>query len=231
MKGLFTTLLLIQIFAITACDAPRDRRASLRLTDPNSSSIVNNNGGYDYSGRDSETTSSGGNNSGSTSTDTSTSTIPDEIKHCNWSMNGVTGHESVHNHLGEHTICQSKTNRADIYIQTKSPINDAQVCLIPTSNNGNKSVYIGEPRCLMLSDPMRIYKVTLLRNRSGFSNYTVTGVMVMKDKAFFYPAPFYQNLLSPDAYLFCSQYLDMYGNDSYCRSFQSVGQYIYKEFY
>lgn len=157
--------------------------------------------------------------------------IPEEIKHCAWSADGISGFQMASNsHIGPHTICQSKNINTDVFIQVKNPITDSQVCIIPTYASNNASVYIGEPRCLMLNDNKRIYKVSLLKNRPGYGNFNVNGVMVMKDKAFFYPAPFYQHVLSPDAYLFCSQFLDQYGDPSYCNSFKSVGQYIYKAF-
>lgn len=176
--------------------------------------------------------STGGSSGGSgAEQDSFESLIPDEIKHCKWSEDGITGFEmSSNSHLGPHTLCQSKTTNTDIFVQVKNPISDAQVCLIPTYASNNASVYIGEPRCLMLNNNKKIYKVSLLKNRPGYGNFNINGVMVMKDKAFFYPAPFFQHVLSPDAYLFCSQFLDQYGDPSYCNSFKSVGQYHYKAF-
>ena len=54
--------------------------------------------------------------------------------------------------------------------------------------------------------------------------------MIMKDKTYLYPAPFYQYLLSPDAYFFCTRWLDQTGDPSYCNAFKSVGEYIYGSF-
>lgn len=157
--------------------------------------------------------------------------IPDEIKHCTWSADGITNFQTSSNtHLGPHTLCQSKTAETDVFVQVKNPILDAQVCIVPTFASNNASVYIGEPRCLMLNDNKKIYKVSLLKNRPGYGSFKINGIMVMKDKAFFYPAPFYQHVLSPDAYLFCSQFLDQYGDPSYCTAFRSLGQYVYKTF-
>lgn len=181
-------------------------------------------------GSESGGSSEGGSGSGDSGTNFE-SLIPEEIKHCQWSADGITGFQLSSNaHLGPHTLCQSKTVNTDVFVQVKNPIVDAQVCIIPTYASNNASVYIGEPRCLMLNDNKKIYKVSLLKNRPGYGNFNVNGVMVMKDKAFFYPAPFYQHVLSPDAYLFCSQFLDQYGDPSYCNSFKSVGQYHYKAF-
>lgn len=182
------------------------------------------------SGSSGSGTSTGGGTVSNPVADIST-IIPDEIKHCTWSADGITNFQMASNsHLGPHTLCQSSTVNTDVFIQVKNPIMDAQVCIVPTYASNNASVYIGEPRCLMLNDNKKIYKVSLLKNRPGYGSFSVNGVMVMKDKAFFYPAPFYQHVLSPDAYLFCSQFLDQYGDPSYCTAFRSLGQYVYKSF-
>jgi hypothetical protein len=156
--------------------------------------------------------------------------IPAEISHCQWSTDGVNNFKYNHTHLGNFNICQSSQSEVDINIQIRSPITDAQLCILPTYHSGSSSIYIGEPRCFLASNPKTVYKVTLLKNRPNYGHLNVTGVMVMKDKAFFYPAPFHQYVLSPDAYLFCSQFLDMYQDSSYCNAFKNVGQYVYHQF-
>jgi len=170
----------------------------------------------------------------STTTDTSTTVstieIPAGAGHCDWSLDGVTGYRSVHAHIGEHNICQGADKPEDIYIQIRTPISDSQLCLVPTHNLGTQTIYIGEPRCLMISEGSKIYRVILLKNRQGYSNLSISGTMVMKDKSYFYPPPFYQYVLTPDAYLFCSQFLDRYNDASYCTAFKSVGEYVYKQF-
>lgn len=236
MSILKLTYLLTFLIILTGCfEQPRDRRtvgSAQEYTNPYENNRPSGSVALPGSSDESEN-GEDDDEEGSTDIDNPNldEILPDEIKHCNWSADGQTGFEkSSNSHLGAHTICQSQTNEVDIYLQIKNPISDAQVCLIPTYSNGNASIYIGEPRCLMVNDNKRIYKVTLLKNRQGYSSFSVTGVMAMKDKAFFYPPPFYQHVLSPDAYLFCSQFLDQYGDDSYCQSFKSVGQYVYKKF-
>lgn len=162
-----------------------------------------------------------------------TDLIPKEISHCSWSTDGQSHYaEETNAHLGAHTICQDNSNEKNIYIQIKEPINDSQVCLIPTYTSSGKTIYIGEPRCLLLTDPQKIYKVELSKNRdsSNYSKYAINSVMVMKDKAYFYPSPFYQYSLAPDAYIFCSQFLDQYGDPSYCQAFKSKNEYVFKLF-
>ncbi len=161
-------------------------------------------------------------------------TIPSEVSHCRWSQDGANGFERGSAHLspnedsvseGAYTLCQSSTNELDVYLQLKNPITDQQLCLIPTHHSGANSVYIGEPRCLVVRSNTSLYKITLIKNRSGFTGHTLNGVMMMKDKAYQYAAPFYQMILSPDAYIFCSQWLAQYGDPSYCVSFQEGGHY------
>ena len=220
-----SSILLLISLMIASCDAPRDRRTAY-----SSNSYDPSSGFIQTPSSPSETVTSGGSDSDSEdSGDESESTIPDEIKHCSWSADGSTGFAESHTHLGEYTVCQS-TNKKDVWIQVKTPITDSQVCIIPTHNSGSSSVYIGEPRCLMISDNKKIYKVTLYTNRTGYTNFSITGAMVLKDKAYFYPSPFYQYVLSPDAYIYCSQFLDQYKDSSYCNAFKSVGQYVYKVF-
>ncbi|ATH08103.1 hypothetical protein BIY24_09120 [Halobacteriovorax marinus] len=220
-------LLLLSLF-IASCDAPRDRRTAYSSNSYDQSqgyyNLPNSNGTVTTGGSDSSS-----DDSSDDSDDASDSTIPTEIQHCSWSSDGVNGFAESSSHLGQYTLCQS-TNKKDVWIQVKTPITDSQVCIIPTHNSGSASVYIGEPRCLMISDSKKIYKVTLYTNRTGYTNFSITGAMVMKDKAYFYPSPFYQYVLSPDAYIYCSQFLDQYKDSSYCNAFKSVGQYVYKVF-
>lgn len=218
------SLFLLLTLVLASCDAPRDRRTAYTSSSNNQyiPSYENNNNPNNGN-------SSSDDSSGDRTDSGDQSTIPSEIQHCQWSTDGSSGFAESNNHLGQYTICQS-TNKKDVWIQVKSPITDAQVCMIPTHNSGSSSVYIGEPRCLMISESKKIYKVSLFTNRSGYQNFSITGVMVMKDKSFFYPAPFYQYVLSPDAYIYCSQFLDRYNDSSYCNAFKSVGQYVYKQF-
>ncbi len=156
--------------------------------------------------------------------------IPQEIAHCSWSKDGVNGFPYTHPHIGPYGLCQEKKDERKVHLQIKGTISDSQVCLIPTYHSNKRAIYVGEPRCLLIDDNKKIYPITLLKNRAGYSNFKITGVMLMKDKRFLYPGPFYQYLLSPDAFLFCSQWRDQTGDNSYCDSFDSVAQYIDHQF-
>ena len=240
MKPL-SALSLVVLFLLVSCDKPRDRRTAYR------SKGLNNNEAFTYNYYNNE--GDGGNNTGSSGSNGTTGTNGDggttgttgtngentqNLPNCStsvsWSTDGSTGFDKTHNHVGAYSFCRDQATDTDVYIQLQTPVTDAQVCVIPTYHSGNRAIYVGEPRCLVIQDNKRIYKLTLLKNRTGYQNFQITGAMIMKDKAFFYPAPFYQYLLSPDAFLFCSQWLDQTGDSSYCYAFDSVGQYVYHQF-
>jgi hypothetical protein len=217
-----TAILFALITLTSACDAPREKRYMYRGA--STSNLANTPAGVGT------VAPPGGSTVIDTGTGGTTNTvIPSEISHCSWSMDGTTGFAYTHEHIGAYTVCKS-TSSDDIYLQVKNPITDVQLCLFPTTNTGSNSSYIGEARCLMVSDNKKIYKIITYKNRPGYTSSTLTGVMIMKDKAYFYPSPFYQWLLSPDAYVYCSQYLDQYNNSSYCSAFKSLNQYVYRQF-
>lgn len=220
-KFLTPALPLLALVFASCMDTSRDRSTAFTTTKKSS---ANTNPTYNYSGGTASTPTPT-----ATATSTPSTTIAD-ASHCSWSTNGINGYSGNHHHIGQYNICQSKSSKEVIYVQISDPIEDAQVCLIPTTSSGSRSVYIGEARCQMLTDNSKIYKFQLYKNRSGFSGYTTTGVIMLKDKAYFYPPPFYQYVLSPDAYIFCNQFLAAYGDSSYCESFKSVDQYVYVQF-
>ncbi len=221
LRHCLTTLILL--FALVGCDSARDaRRTRFNYSALNNSYDHGNNNGNNPIVVD-PTPGPGGGGGGTT-------TIPPEISHCSWAPDGLNGFASNSTHLGAYTVCKSSTTETDLYIQIKNPITNVQVCLIPTSTSGSATVYIGEPRCLLLSDNKRVYKVSMQKNRPNFSHLALNSVMIMKDEVHFYPYPFNQNALSPDAFIFCSQYFDQTGYGGYCDSFKSVGAYVLKIF-
>ena len=237
LKTLLPYSLIISLASglMTGCDAPRSERRTSAGSASSTDLFFNPVGGT------SGGTTTGGSSTGGSTTggDTGSVTIPNEVSHCNWSPDGQNGFQSAAAHMapdettasnGNYTLCQSTTNPLDVYLQVKNPITSEQLCLIPTYHSAGNSVYIGEPRCLYVRSNTTLYKITLVKNRSGFSTYPVTGVMMMRDKAYEYGAPFYQVILSPDAYIFCSQWLAQYGDPSYCIPFKSAGHYIYHQF-
>lgn len=213
--------LVITLLAIAGCDSTRDARKSRFNYSPFSAANTGTTPGNQTVNEIPIDEGSG---------NTSTTTIPAEISHCSWAPDGQNGFSSNSSHLGAFTVCKSSSKETDLYIQIKTPVTNVQVCLIPTSSSGSSSVYIGEPRCLVLGDNKRVYKVAMNKNRPNFSHLPLNGVMIMKDESHFYPYPFNQNALSPDAYIFCSQYLAQFNYAGYCEAFKSVNAYVFKQF-
>ena len=235
---LFIISIFITQFILSSCDAARTTRTSSNGS--TSSSIYN----YD------DSSSSGSLLNGSSRYDdddeddddiSASLSIPDGASHCDWSDDDTDNFQMGGAHFaddeitatsGAYTLCQHESSDTTVYFQIKNPIGDEQICLIPTYHSGSNSTYLGEPRCFYASRSDKIYTVTLYKNRTGFSNYAVTGVMMMRDKSYFYTSPYPTNykIFSVDAYLYCANYLAAYGSDAYCTAFAAAGHYVYHQF-
>jgi len=227
---LVKTMILSMILA--SCVAPRDKKAL--YSDPFSNSSNNSS--------NSSTTTGGGTSivgdsgSGSGSGDSSSGgqiSVPDNIKHCKWSFDGSTGFETSGNaHLGDYTVCQSKTNSSEVYVQLKTALPNVRVCVIPTYETNGKAIFLGEARCQFIDSNTKAYKFPLVKNRDygRYQNFPINGVMVMKEETYFFDTPFYRDQISYDAFFICSINLDLHGDASYCNAFKSKGQYVYKKF-
>ena len=235
-NNILTVCLLTIIAMVTlSCDAPRDRRAAFR--DKSSLNSFPTFSGFSVDGTPAaggSASATGGSGTGTGGTPAGsgagTSTIPPEVAHCSWSTNGISGYASNHATIGPYTLCKSNTTETNVFIQVKNPITDSYLCVIPTTHSNNLSTYVGEPRCVMATSATTIYKLTLLKNRTGYSGYSITGGMIMKDKNEWFPSPYFQYLLVPDAYLFCAEYLAQTGDSSYCYTFNIVGKFVYHQF-
>lgn len=234
-QNYFTILLAtLMVGHFSSCDAPRTERRVAGSSSSNAifGTPINNITTGDRTADPISTPIDTGGSTGNI-------TIPSEVAHCSWAQDGLNGFERGSAHLspsedstseGAYTLCQSTSSESDVFLQMKNPITDNQICLIPTYHSSSNSVYVGEPRCLFVRSNTSLYKITLVKNRPGFTQYPITGVMIMRDKAYQYGAPFYQMILSPDAYIFCSQWLAQYGDPSYCVPFKNAGHYTYHQF-
>ena len=232
MKYYFITLLLISFF-LSSCNEPRSQRVRRYSS-----------GSEAFSTTSGETTTTTSTNTESTdevneedevsdsteSYNPTSSNIPSDASHCSWSTDGISGFTSNHNHIGYYNICQSSSSNTTIYIQVKTPINDSNLCIIPTTSSGGSSTYIGEARCIHATSASQIYTIELYKNRVGYGNYSVSGVIILKDKAYWYPSPYNSYKLSPDAYFSCMNWLASYGDPSLCNAFEMVGEYLYNPF-
>lgn len=171
----------------------------------------------------------------STGSGTSTSTIPTEAQKCKWNSSSSTYYARTTNHLGKINVCQSSTDDKNIFVQLETPVTGTKLCAIPMYEVGSRSIYIGNPRCLFIPDN-KIYQIPLLKNRgTGYSQYSITSVMLIKDMKYSYPYPFanqynlYGQYNAVDAFLYCSQAMDK-GVTTYCSAFTSINQHVYHSF-
>lgn len=221
----------IIIFQLYSCNSPpRDRRA----TDPNASGNYLPNNPYSNAVDNKKDDSSD-----NTTTeedpkkeDETTITVVDANKttndtvgsDCQFSKDGINNFRYSSSHLGNYNICKG-SNVGEILFQLQTPETTVQITFTPTNSpDGSSSKYIGEPRKANIRDT-QIYKLTLYANRPNYTNLPINGVMIIKDKAYFFDRPFYQYAMALDAYLYCSNFLAQHNDQSYCQAFKNVGAY------
>jgi hypothetical protein len=215
MKKYQFVSLIAALFFITACDSPRDRR----LYSTSSSSLTSN-------------TTTTTTTSTSTTTTTTVTTPTDVSSSCTWSTDGSTGFLNSSTHAGNFTMCKSTSNDSSIYFQIQTPPTNTsgtsvQLCFVPMTTSGSNSIYIGNPMCGYFTSSTAIKKITFTKY-TAYANATMTGVIFFKDTSYYYSAfSAYTNTLT--AFQACMNAL-YYGNTTYCDSFKSTGQYVYKTF-
>ena len=208
-----------------SCDVPRERRA-----EPNTNQ-------YRYYGNQ-----TGNNNPGNvsddstptatpTSTATDSSSFPAEVRHCNFNKVGENSFSSS-TFLGPYKLCRGQGNDT-VFMQFKNGISES-LCFFPTTHIGGGVTYIGEAKCVIPSTAYSIYQASLIRNRTNYTGYQMTGVMIMKDVRYQY-----RRMLeyAPNSYMFCIQWLDQTCADprvscdsSYCEDFKAIRQHLLHEF-
>jgi hypothetical protein len=231
MKNFFPLMaanFLLTIMLITSCDSPRSQRsisssANNTLTSNGNIAAVN----LDNSNSSTIATTT----TAATTTAGVISIIPTDATHCKFATDGVNGFESTSTHLGDYTLCQSSVDKSIAYFQLKTPPTnsngDISICLIPTTNSGSTSIYVGNPMCGYFKDPKSVRKINFIKY-AEYTNATITGVIFFKDLSWYYPV--YNNyMMTLEAYKTCMNMLT-YGNAAYCQSFKNVGQYVFKQF-
>jgi hypothetical protein len=222
----FTPLLILTLALIASCDSPRSQRA---LNSSMNSNGLTSSGNVNSVNLDNSNSS----NTGTTTTPSGTTAvvIPADASHCTFATDGVSGFASTSTHLGEHTLCQSSTDKNIVYFQLKTaPTNssgDVSICLIPTTSSGANSIYVGNPMCGYFKDPKAVRKINFIKY-AQYNNATITGVLFFKDLSWYYPV-FNSYMTTLNAYKTCMNML-AYGNSAYCQSFKNVGQYVFKQF-
>lgn len=155
-------LFLFSLLTLVACDAPQRTRLMSgvdSMTNP-------------YSGGQNKTPESGG-STGTLNPGTPTTTSP-EYSHCDYSYR----YHTID--IGHFAICQSNSDETKFKFKTQMANRNVQVCLIPTYRDSTgSSTYLGTPQCVY-TEAGRDYEGRLYKDRTGFSGYTINGVIVLK---------------------------------------------------
>lgn len=78
-------------------------------------------------------------------------------------------------------VCQSTQDEKQIKFSPSLTSQQERICLIPTYKESNgSSTYIGNPQCT-LTTSNQVISGQLYKDRPGFSNHPLNGVMVMKE--------------------------------------------------
>jgi hypothetical protein len=169
MKNVFAYLFILTLVA--SCDAPQSTRlvpgASNALTNP----VPTTTGGF--SGVTTAGTGLGVVTGGSTS---GSSTTPG-FQNCD-----ITPKYYAPG-LGYLGLCQSSIDETQIALKPTVTDTSSRTCLIPTFKDvDGSSAYIGQPQCTYTTQNTVVIG-QLAKSRSGFSTYSLNGVMVMKETA------------------------------------------------
>lgn len=149
-------------FSLYGCDAPqRTRLVQNPLASNGSSSNFTEPGGFT-------------NTTGTTTTPTST-TMPAGFTNCDITP------KHYASGIGLTGVCQSTNDEASIMIKPTITDTTSRTCLIPTYKDASgSSAYIGQPQCLYTTEN-KIVNGSLFKNRSGFTQYPLNGLMIMKE--------------------------------------------------
>jgi hypothetical protein len=167
------TALLTILCLISACDAPQRTRAPVNYITGNN--LGDNSFSNTTSGANGtvNTGSSSGTTSGIT-TGTGTNNSSPGFENCDLS-------DKYHTiDIGFFGICQSTLDETIFKFRASITSNTVKTCIIPTYKDGNgASTYIGNPQCTFTTSN-QIIQGRLYKDRQGFSNYTLNGVIVLK---------------------------------------------------
>ena len=164
------TLLALSLLTLLAgCDAPQRTRAPV--------TYVNGN---NYSGT--ATTGTSGFSNGTTTTTTGTTTgtpnpVTSEAGFSNCDLSDK--YQTID--IGFFGLCQSTQDETVFKFRTSLAQASVRVCLIPTyKDQSGSSTYIGQPQCTY-TQSNAVISGKLYKDRPGFSNYPLNGVIVMKE--------------------------------------------------
>ena len=171
----FVTLQLAVLLTIVACDGPTRIRPS---------AVTSNNVGTTTTGTGTPTppttpapvvpggtaTTTGSSTGGSTPG----TTVQPGFESCN------TNADKFHAGIGNISICQSTTNELHIRMGFTTTDQSDGTCLVPLyKDSAGNSVYLGSAQCTKHNAGQISYGY-VQKTRSGYTNYPVNGVMVLK---------------------------------------------------
>ncbi len=165
MKYLFFAT--VTSILLTSCDTPQRTRATTSL---NGDALQTASG----AGPGLTDVSAGGAASGATGGTTGGTTTDPNFPTCDLSLKYSTAD------LGQIGLCQSTVNETMFKFKS-SLTSDSRVCLIPTyKDTSGASTWLGQPQCTMTTAGST-YSGSLYKTRSGYTGYSINGVMVMKE--------------------------------------------------
>lgn len=170
---IFLTVALLSV----ACDAPQRTRAPVNYITGNNlgdNNFSNTGNGSTTSGGNQTTTSGSGSGLNSGNGGSTSQTSPG-FENCDLS-------DKYHTiDIGFFGICQSTLDETIFKFRTSITSNTVKNCLIPTYKDSNgASTYIGNPQCTFTT-ANQVVQGRLYKDRPGFSNYSLNGVIVLKE--------------------------------------------------
>ncbi len=168
--GLLSTLAFL-----AACDAPQRTRmpGNYTNTDALGSGVVTGGWVDTTSGANGGTTS--GTTSGSTGGGTTGGTPAPGFENCDLADRYQTPE------IGAFGLCQSTLDETILRVRPSLTSTNIRTCLIPAyKDSTGSSTYIGQPQCTYF-EANKVIQGKLYKSRSGFENYPLNGVMVMKE--------------------------------------------------
>lgn len=154
------------LVALSGCDAPSGGRARSRLPASSISSIQSTN----FSPTDT------GNLNNGTPTPTPAANATPEPGYSSCDLNNIRSSGS----LGGVGICHSTIDETKIKVKFVTTDQTDGTCFVPThKNNDGTSIYIGVAQCTYHNTNQQL-NGTLIKNRPGYSNASLNGVMIMK---------------------------------------------------
>lgn len=160
-------LLLSLLTLVASCDAPQRTRAP-GIYDNGLSSGDNNNTSGSLPSNTTGAIGGGGTTGSSTGTTTG-------FENCDL---GYKYHTVDTGHFG---LCQSTADETLFKFKSSLTSTSVRTCLIPTYKEGSgSSTYIGQPQCTY-TEAEKVVQGKLYKNRTGFTGYSLNGVIVMKE--------------------------------------------------